>query len=107
VFFPRHRSVQGYDEFIASCRTAGFSPAVIQEASGLSALGLVSAGLGVTVVADSYRSVSVAGVDFVPVTGHHLTLRLAWSADNTNPALPAFLETSRQLTAAADRKETR
>jgi hypothetical protein len=35
VFFPRHRSVLAYDEFIASCRAAGFSPAIVQEASGL------------------------------------------------------------------------
>jgi DNA-binding transcriptional LysR family regulator len=99
VFFPRHRSVLAYDEFIASCRAAGFSPTIVQEASGLSALGLVAAGLGVTVVAASYRSVSLTGVHFVPITGHHLTLQLAWSADNTNPALPTFLETVRQLTA--------
>jgi DNA-binding transcriptional LysR family regulator len=105
VFFSRHRAVLAYDEFIASCRAAGFSPAIVQEASGLSALGLVAAGLGVTVVADSYRAVSLTGVHFVPITGHHLTLQLAWSADNTNPALPTFLETARQLTAAADSKE--
>ena len=27
VFFPRHRSVTAYDEFIASCRAAGFTDA--------------------------------------------------------------------------------
>ncbi|MGV0743441.1 LysR substrate-binding domain-containing protein [Mycolicibacterium sp. XJ870] len=97
VFFPRHRSVLAYDEFIASCRAAGFSPTIVQEASGLAALGLVAAGLGVTVVAASYRSVSLTGVQFVRVIGHHLSLQLAWSADNTNPALPAFLETARQI----------
>ena len=46
VFFPRHRSSLAYDEFIASCRAAGFSPTIVQEASGISALGLVAAGLG-------------------------------------------------------------
>ena len=92
VFFPRHRSVLAYDEFIASCRAAGFSPAIVQEASGISALGLVAAGFGVTVVAASYRAVSLHGVRYVPVTGHQLTLQLAWSADNTNTALPAFLQ---------------
>jgi len=97
VFFPRHRSVQAYDEFIASCRSAGFSPNIVQEASGLTALGLVAAGLGVTVVAASYRTVSLTGVRFVPVAGHHLTLQMARSADNTNAALPAFLETTRDV----------
>jgi DNA-binding transcriptional LysR family regulator len=97
VFFPRHRSVLAYDEFIASCRAAGFSPAIVQEASGVSALGLVAAGLGVTVVAASYQALSMEGVRFVPVIGHQLTLQVAWAAGNTNTALPGFLETARQI----------
>jgi DNA-binding transcriptional LysR family regulator len=97
VFFPRHRSVLAYDEFIASCRAAGFSPAIVQEASGISALGLVAAGLGVTVVAASYQALSLDGVRFVPVIGHQLTLQVAWAAANTNTALPGFLETARQV----------
>jgi DNA-binding transcriptional LysR family regulator len=103
VFFPRHRSVLAYDEFIASCRAAGFSPAIAQEASGISALGLVAAGLGVTVVAASYQALSLEGVRFVPIAGHQLTLQVAWAADNTNTALPAFLETARQVASQTDR----
>jgi DNA-binding transcriptional LysR family regulator len=99
VFFPRHRSVLAYDEFIVSCRAAGFSPAIVQEASGISALGLVAAGLGVTVVAASYQALSLDGVRFVPVVGHQLTLQVAWAAGNTNTALPGFLATARQIAA--------
>jgi DNA-binding transcriptional LysR family regulator len=97
VFFPRHRSVLAYDQFIASCRAAGFSPAIVQEASGISALGLVAAGLGVTVVAASYQALSLDGVRFVPIIGHQLALQVAWAAANTNTALPGFLETARQV----------
>ena len=97
VFFPRHRSVLAYDEFIASCRAAGFSPAIAQEASGTSALGLVAAGLGVTIVAASYQALSLDGVRYVPVVGHQLTLQLAWAADNANTALAGFLETAHQI----------
>jgi DNA-binding transcriptional LysR family regulator len=97
VLFPRHRSVLAYDEFIASCRAAGFSPAIVQEASGVAALGLVAAGLGVTVVAASYQALSLDGVRFVPIIGHQLTLQVAWAADNANPALAGFLETTRQI----------
>jgi DNA-binding transcriptional LysR family regulator len=99
VFFPRHRSVLAYDEFIASCRAAGFSPAIVQEASGLSALGLVAAGLGVTIVAASYQALSLDGVRFVPVVGHQLALQVAWAAGNTNTALPGFLDTARHMAA--------
>jgi DNA-binding transcriptional LysR family regulator len=107
VFFPRHRSVLAYDEFIASCRAAGFSPAIVQEASGISALGFVAAGLGVTVVAASYQALSVDGVRFVPVAGHQLSLQLAWAAGNTNTALPAFLATARQIASRAGRSSDR
>jgi hypothetical protein len=31
--------------------------------------------------------------------GHQLTLQVAWAADNTNTALPGFLDTARQITA--------
>jgi DNA-binding transcriptional LysR family regulator len=103
VFFPRHRFVLGYDEFITACRVAGFSPAIVQEASGLSALGLVAAGLGVTVVAASYQALSVDGVRFVPVTGYELALQVAWAADNTNTALPGFLDTARHIAAQTAR----
>ena len=99
VFFPRHRSVLAYDQFIVSCRAAGFSPAIVQEAGGISTLGLVAAGLGVTVVAASYQALSLTGVRLVPVVGHQLTLQVAWAADNTNTALPGFLETARQIAA--------
>lgn len=101
VFFPRHRSALAYDEFIASCHAAGFSPAIVQEASSISALGLVAAGLGVTVVAASYRALSLAGVRFVPVTGHRLALQVAWAADNTNTALPGFLDTAHHIAVQA------
>jgi DNA-binding transcriptional LysR family regulator len=101
VLFPRHRSVLAYDQFIASCHEAGFSPAIVQEASGISALGLVAAGLGVTVVAASYQALSLDGVRFVPVIGHQLALQVAWAADNTNTVLPGFLETARQIAGQA------
>jgi hypothetical protein len=89
--------VLAYDEFIASCRAASFSPGIAQEASGISALGPVAVGLGVTVVAASYQALSLDGVRFVPVAGHQLTLQLAWAGGITSTALPAFLETARQI----------
>ena len=106
VLFPRHRSVLAYDEFIAACRAAGFSPDIVQEASGISALGLVAAGLGVTVVAASYQALSLDGVRFVPIAGHQLTLQVAWAASSTNTALPGFLETARQIAGSAGTRDT-
>ena len=79
----------------------------MQEASGISALGFVAAGLGVTVVAASCQTLSLDGVRFVPVAGQQLTLQVAWAADNTSTAaLPAFLETARQIASQTDRTLT-
>jgi len=107
VFFPRHRSVLAYDQFIAACRAAGFSPDIVQEASGITTLALVAAGLGITVVAASYRSLSLDGVRLVPITGHQLTLQVAWAAANTNTALPAFLHTARQMLRGVENEHER
>jgi hypothetical protein len=57
----------------------------VQEASGISALGFVAAGQGVTVVAASYQALSLKGVRFVPVTGHQLTLQIAWPQTTPTP----------------------
>ena len=75
----------------------------MQEASGISALGFVAAGLGVTVVAASYQALSLKASGSSPVAGHQLTLQVAWAADNTNTALPVFLETARQVASQTDR----
>lgn len=58
-----------------------------------------------TVVAASYRALSLHGVRFVPVAGHQFTLQVAWAAGNTNTALPAFLETARQTANQTDRTQ--
>ena len=92
VFFPRHRSMLAYDQFLASCHAAGFSPDIVQEASGVAILGLVAAGIGVSVLAASYRALRPVGIDFVPIVGHDLTLQLAWADRNTNPALTGFFD---------------
>src|SRR5512133_18369 len=51
VLFPRQTAPVLYDDVIASCRRAGFSPRVAQEAAGWHTIvGLVGAGVGVALV---------------------------------------------------------
>src|SRR5207244_3173789 len=48
LLFPRHVGPSMYDDIIARCRAAGFSPRVVQEVAGWHTLaGLVGAGVGV------------------------------------------------------------
>jgi DNA-binding transcriptional LysR family regulator len=57
-----------FDDIIASCRRAGFSPRIVQEAAGWHTLAsLVSAGVGVGVVPRSIAEFQQPGVVYRPV----------------------------------------
>ncbi|MBG6502202.1 LysR family transcriptional regulator [Pseudomonas aeruginosa] len=63
VFFPRSYGPGLYDQVIALTRQAGFSPRIAQEASeAMTILGLVSAGLGESILPASFRRTRVDGV---------------------------------------------
>ena len=56
------------DQVLAACLRAGFQPRIVQEASDIRILlGLVSAGMGVSLLASSSRDVKVRGVHYVSV----------------------------------------
>lgn len=68
VFFPRSYGSGLYAQLLALAQAAGFSPHFAQEASEpMTIIGLVSAGLGVSVLPASYRSIRIAGVVYVPL----------------------------------------
>ena len=68
VGFPRIVAPEMYDDIIASCRRAGFSPRLVQEAAGWHTLAsLVSAGVGVGVVPRSIAEFQQPGVVYRPV----------------------------------------
>src|SRR5689334_2551434 len=63
VFFPRPSAPSLYDGIIASCRTAGFNPRVVQEAAAWHTLAsLVGAGVGSAFVPRSLTSFQNPGV---------------------------------------------
>lgn len=63
VFFPRNSGTSLYDQVFAYCRKAGFTPRIEQEARGnATILGLVSVGLGVSILPASLRGIAVANV---------------------------------------------
>jgi DNA-binding transcriptional LysR family regulator len=55
-------------------------------------LGLVRAGLGLTIVPASAQELHFTGLEFRPLRqpGYYAEIYLAWRTDNDNPALPAF-----------------
>jgi DNA-binding transcriptional LysR family regulator len=63
VFFPRSYGSGLYAQLLSLARQAGFSPHVAQEASeAMTIIGLVSAGLGVSVLPASFQRMRIDGV---------------------------------------------
>jgi DNA-binding transcriptional LysR family regulator len=94
---PWHRS---YDEDFAR---AGYRPRVVQRGTtpqGL--LALVAAGVGVTRLTLSSRSLRDSGVAFVPLAGDDAYVVLVWRADALNPALPALREVVHEVARTID-----
>jgi DNA-binding transcriptional LysR family regulator len=82
------------DEVVLACRRAGFEPRVVQESSDPRILlGLVSAGLGVSLLSSSLRDVKVRGVHYVSIVPK-LGIRFAamYRRGATGKFLAPFLE---------------
>jgi DNA-binding transcriptional LysR family regulator len=78
ILFPPASGLSLYHEVIAACRSNGFDPVVGQVAPQISsALSLVSAELGVSVVPASIAQIQVAGVAYRPILGLAPVARLA------------------------------
>ncbi len=100
ILFPRHVGSVLYDQIIGLFQQAGFSPNIVQEAiPQQTILGLVSAGIGISLIHTSVGSLGQSGVvlkNLVEPTPE-LELAAAWSPDVTNPVLPFFLKVIREV----------
>ncbi len=93
IVFPRGVTPGFFDTVIAACREAGFSPRVVQEAAQFTSLvGLVAAGLGVSLVPRGLQRLQLDGVVYRPVTGTTALapVGLAMRRSDPAPAVKAF-----------------
>lgn len=103
VHFPRQVAPGLYDRILSLCQDAGFHPRVVQEAhEWLTIVGLVEAGMGVSLVPESFRKLKWGKVVYRPLdlasgTGGRYAITLCWRADGERPAVEAFLRTCREL----------
>lgn len=85
-----------YDLVVGIFGEAGVRPTYVQYVSQVhTALALVEAGLGIALVPSTAARLRFAGLVFRPVAlpvPDPVELRVAWRAENDNPALAAFLE---------------
>jgi DNA-binding transcriptional LysR family regulator len=103
VLFPRHVEPSMYDDIISSCRTAGFSPRVVQEANGWHTLAsLVSAGVGMGFVPRSIAEFQQHGVVYRPVKdlSAQMSLSAVWKRGEKSPVRERFVTALRAVASA-------
>ncbi|GFZ88236.1 LysR substrate-binding domain-containing protein [Dyella caseinilytica] len=95
IFYQRHLGVRLYDEVIALCTKAGFSPRILYEVRELpTIIGLISGGFGVAVLPGSVQRMTVENVVYRPVADMEAATAV-WAIyrhDANNPIVDAFLE---------------
>jgi len=94
VHFPRELAPRLHDQIGALCRAAGFQPRVTQEAAEwLTIVGLVEAGLGVSIVPESFRKLRWERAEYRPLrpAGPRTTIALCRSARELTPLAERFL----------------
>ena len=95
VFFPRSYGTGLYDQLQALARQAGFTPRISQEAGeAMTIIGLVAAGLGVSMLPGSFRRTRVDGVVYRTLLdpGATSSVWLVRRRSERSPAALAFIE---------------
>jgi DNA-binding transcriptional LysR family regulator len=90
VRFPRHLGKSLFDAITDACQQAGFTPVVQQEATQMTTIvGLVAAGIGVSVLPASVMDVPHPDVTYTPLRGTSVPVSLVWQ--KSIPAVTTFL----------------
>jgi DNA-binding transcriptional LysR family regulator len=95
VSVVRRSAPSVYSHTMAICERAGFHPHVVQEANDVqSCVGLVSAGIGVSIVPDTIRALAIPGVVYSKLRGVRDTMEIvvAWRRLERNQAIHRFVE---------------
>ncbi|MFI0895171.1 LysR family transcriptional regulator [Streptomyces sp. NPDC020983] len=96
VIFPRSAAPGWYDEILATCRAAGFTPAAVRHAGTPEfLLGLVASGHGVA-FDDGRTAAKEPRTAWRPLAGRPLRHRMSavWPRRSGHPAAPAFARTA-------------
>jgi len=106
VLFPRARGPAFFDQLMALCGSAGFTPRIVQEAPQLDIVSMVAAGFGVSIMPSSMRNFRRPGLAFRAIVGApQVELLIVWRHQNLSPALHKFVDLVRVL--GMDRRRPR
>jgi len=100
VLFPADLRTRYVELVLETCNAEGFLPRVVQEASQVHTLvGLVSAGIGVTLIPRGLAAVPRAGVVYRPLSEEApvLPLHVVWREGELSPAAARFVELARSF----------
>jgi len=96
VLFPPNEGPGLASTILAACSRAGFSPQIVQQAIQMETIiGLVAAGVGVSLVPERPSEAGHPGVVLRPLIGPGTPIpykvALAWCVGDPSPVLQAFL----------------
>jgi len=103
IMVPDRAGLRYYSQVLGMCHRAGFVPRVVQEIRHLhAAIGLVSAGIGLTLLPESLRVVRVPGVAYRPLAGaeERAEIAVAWRRGDPSPAVARLREVAREVIGA-------
>jgi DNA-binding transcriptional LysR family regulator len=103
VQFHRKGAPGLFDEVMACCRRAGFSPRVVNEPNFMATvMTLVESGLGVSLIPRCVRTLNRVQVAIRPISpkSARIPLCVAWRKSAHNPAVAAFLDILKAATPA-------
>jgi DNA-binding transcriptional LysR family regulator len=105
ILFPRHSAPGLHDTITSMCVAAGFSPQILLEAgSWPSVLGMVEAGLGITIAPMSARALRLKGVVFRELRGASgwAELAIAFPGPEPSPAAAHFRRIAHETVARVE-----
>jgi len=102
ILFPPQPGMMFYNMVHSLCERAGFVPRVVQIATPMqTVIGLVSAGIGITVVPQSVRQLHAPGVVYVDLgdRGARADIALAWRKSDPSDILRVFVALAKSAAA--------
>lgn len=97
VLFPRAIAPLLHEQVMKLCRDAGFTPRVVQESREVyTTVGLVGAGVGVTIVPATVQRMSWKGVVYKPIARAWVDLSMVRASGAVRPVVNQFLAVARK-----------
>jgi DNA-binding transcriptional LysR family regulator len=99
IMFSRKSKPQAYDQMIALCHAAGFSPHIAQEVANEPALmGLVAAGIGITLTTGNLQKVRNEEIAYRIIDPpRYVKIIVAWKPGTLSPQVQALLSIAREV----------